>query len=206
MAVTQLSSVGCSMPAEKSNTLIEAWFDRLPQAIFIADHDQLILDANAAGQSLRDSNLLIRKEPHLRFHNRDGQQAFESCLLQTQRLPGDTRSFIVRGSEGWNYATLYTLRDMIFLEIEVIDPDSVLDLEPVARFFGLTGGEIRVLHGVSQSFGAKEIANALDISVHTVRAHLRSIYAKFGAKTASQVQSTVLKLSSMKVRDIIKIN
>lgn len=50
----------------------------------------------------------------------------------------------------------------------------------------LTPREIEVLSAVSAGFGNKAIARSLDISLHTVKFHLESIFRKLGVRTRAE--------------------
>jgi DNA-binding CsgD family transcriptional regulator len=50
----------------------------------------------------------------------------------------------------------------------------------------LTPREIEVLSAVSAGLGNKAIARALDISLHTVKFHLESIFRKLGVRTRAE--------------------
>ena len=60
----------------------------------------------------------------------------------------------------------------------------------------LTERERNVLFYVAQGFINSEIAERLNISVHTVKAHLEAIYEKFGVKNRVQaaMKATALGL------------
>jgi DNA-binding CsgD family transcriptional regulator len=58
------------------------------------------------------------------------------------------------------------------------------DRDTIVRFgtgYGLTGAEIRIVQFILEGQGVDDIAGRLQGSPHTVRWHLKSIYAKIGA-------------------------
>ena len=69
-----------------------------------------------------------------------------------------------------------------------------LGVETAAAAPALTTRELELLKAVSQGHNHKLIADMLDISEHTVRNHLRNIYAKLGAKKATQAMEIAKRL------------
>lgn len=57
----------------------------------------------------------------------------------------------------------------------------------------LTPGEEKILQHASQGYVTKEIAEQLDISVHTVRTHLKNIYEKFHVRSRTEAVIKYLK-------------
>ena len=59
---------------------------------------------------------------------------------------------------------------------------------------GLTRSEFRVCERVVRGFSVKRIAADLDISPHTVRSHLRSIFAKTGTDSQRELLVRLLEV------------
>jgi DNA-binding CsgD family transcriptional regulator len=74
--------------------------------------------------------------------------------------------------------------------------DQGADIAPLAQAFALTGSEAVVLASLVEALTPKEIAERLSISSHTVRAHMRAIYAKLGVRARSGVMKAALRLAS----------
>ena len=82
----------------------------------------------------------------------------------------------------------------VFVRKAALDiPTSV---ETLARIYKLTGSEARVLHGVVEIGGAREIAKALGIAETTVRTHLQSLFAKSGARRQADLVKLVAEHAS----------
>jgi DNA-binding CsgD family transcriptional regulator len=64
-------------------------------------------------------------------------------------------------------------------------------LEAIARSFQLTPAELRVLVAIVEIGGVPQVAPALGIAEATVRAHLRSLYDKTGAKRQADLVKLV---------------
>src|SRR6478672_7365046 len=73
--------------------------------------------------------------------------------------------------------------------------DSERDMHTLSEAFGLTRTETCVLGGLIDGRAPKEIAGQLQISTHTVRSHLRAIYAKMDVKGISGTIRLAMRLS-----------
>lgn len=77
--------------------------------------------------------------------------------------------------------------------------DAVVTLPPAARhqeplIEALTVRELDVLGLVADGLPNREIAHALDISEHTVKFHLASIFGKLGVSTRTEAVQRALRL------------
>lgn len=66
-------------------------------------------------------------------------------------------------------------------------------LAPVQKDYGLTDREKQILQSLVEGKTKKEIANVLDLSVHTVDSHLRRIYGKLEVNTCTGAVAKALK-------------
>ena len=57
----------------------------------------------------------------------------------------------------------------------------------------LTQREEQILHLVAKGCRAKEIADELEISVHTVQTHVRNIYEKLHVRSSAEAVAKYLK-------------
>lgn len=64
----------------------------------------------------------------------------------------------------------------------------------IGQWLGLTGSEARVAGLIAQGRRPAEIAQEIELSVHTVRHHIKSIYRKTGVHSQSQLTALVLNL------------
>jgi ATP/maltotriose-dependent transcriptional regulator MalT len=81
----------------------------------------------------------------------------------------------------------------------VDEADAVVTLPPAARrqeplIEALTARELSVLGLVADGLPNREIARALDISEHTVKFHLASIFGKLGVSTRTEAVQRGLRL------------
>lgn len=79
----------------------------------------------------------------------------------------------------------------IVLVVQTSRPKEILPLLTVAH--GLTAREREVLVELTSGFTAREIASRLFISAHTVRGHIKSILAKTGTASRSELMSVLFQ-------------
>lgn len=90
--------------------------------------------------------------------------------------------------------TIPGLPDTLHVRAREIRLDGNIDLKAIAEELGISDSETPVLQGLAQAICPKEISRSLGLSIHTIRSHLRSIYAKLGVRTAAEVQLRVLQI------------
>ena len=67
----------------------------------------------------------------------------------------------------------------------------------------LTERERNVLYYLAQGYKNSEIGEALNISVHTVKAHLETIYEKLGVVNRVQAVIKALQLECINVAELV---
>lgn len=67
-----------------------------------------------------------------------------------------------------------------------------IDLDCLTRLYGLSEAESRVAAGISRGLGPQQIADTYQISVHTVRTQLKSVFYKTGTTRQSELAKEVL--------------
>lgn len=88
-----------------------------------------------------------------------------------------------------------------YAAIVFIDDDArKVDVDPLAlqRAYGLTSTEATVAITLLEFVAAKGVGNVLGMSPHTVRTHIRAIYAKFGVDTRTRFVKLMLGQSSLR--------
>jgi DNA-binding CsgD family transcriptional regulator len=129
------------------------------------------------------------------------QQAPVSSVVQqlTINKPGERCALIILGNEFY-CLRLFSLQDGQGARGDVfaalVEPISkpkgeALDVAKAKGLFRLSKRELDVLNALISGSTDKEIATKLTVSVETVRAYLKSIRAKLGAKTRTAIVSIV---------------
>lgn len=80
----------------------------------------------------------------------------------------------------------------VFLVGDVTDESS--EEEVIGQWLGLTESESRIASLIAQGRRPADIASDIELSVHTVRHHIKNIYRKTGAHSQSQLTALVLNL------------
>ena len=68
--------------------------------------------------------------------------------------------------------------------------------EAIAKAYGLTASELRVMLAIVDVGGAPEVAEALGVAASTVKTHLGRVYAKTGASRQADLVELVAGFSS----------
>jgi DNA-binding CsgD family transcriptional regulator len=81
----------------------------------------------------------------------------------------------------------------------VTDGDRQVEVDPawLENAYGLTPTEARVANVMLECGATQEVANYCNISLHTVRAHLKQIYAKLGVDTRARFVKLMLGLAGI---------
>jgi len=78
--------------------------------------------------------------------------------------------------------------------IVVADPDDDgIDAGALRELHGLTPAEIAVVRGLLRGGDPRGIAATIGVSTHTVRSHLRSIFAKTGTRAQADLVRVLLR-------------
>jgi len=172
-------------------------FDR--KVRFIIDDSQKMECANASARDLLMSEMLVLNgRDQLRFHSTRAQATFEEVLDTARRDVNRWHHDILAVEDGdWVSLWVRCLEQaprMFDVVIGSIQSQSAPDMASITRSFGLTAAESKILAGLVCSLCPKRIATINNISVNTVRAHLRAIYGKLGTHGSSASRSLVLRL------------
>ena len=172
-----------------------AWYDNDHTARFVADADKTILAMNDAAHVLkRDGHIQI--DARRRLH-----------LPPLRRMADDPIQQAVMGREGrhvYQIAPEFVLavvvapirQEQLALHISAakVELNRPVDLSSIVDDFGITECEGLVLNGLAQAVCPKEISRSLGLSIHTIRSHQRSIYAKIGARSSAEAQKIILSM------------
>ncbi len=95
-------------------------------------------------------------------------------------------------SGGWRRVTAIPMEGERGSVAVMIEPARAADLTPILlEAYGLTEREIEIVVQLARGLSTKEIAGELSISPHTVRDHVKSIFAKTGFSTRGELVARV---------------
>lgn len=162
-----------------------AWFEHDVVARFVLDPSGRVLRANRRGRELAASGLVGVGGVFLcpTHRNRVDLDVLLARLADGRETEG--RILFRAGDDDWCVLKLLTTpasSDRVFAALCPVKPISADRIEMLRAVFGLTRSETNVLTHLAGGEPPKEIGRQLDMSVHTVRAHLRSLCMRMGVK------------------------
>jgi DNA-binding CsgD family transcriptional regulator len=173
-----------------------AAFDHLSTAVFILRPDGFILFANHAAKVLLEEGGPVRSsEGYLRGKDRAASdelsRGIEAVLSSTNREHADTEGYelCLSQSPGETQGAIGYLRvlsnadeaaPVIALFITRIGEGGTYGISALAESFGLSKAETRVLEQLIEAQTPSGVAARLNISVSTVKSHMRKIFQKTG--------------------------
>ena len=163
--------------------------DALTTAVLVLGADGRLVYSNAAGDAaLARADVLLSRNGVVEPWDRGSWPAFR---VMTAAAAGGTVT-LARRSGGSAVVSALPLcsgrrrgtaprraRVALFVQDNPCGPHAI---EVVGRAYGLTGAELRVLLGLADGATPADIAQRYGIAPSTVRTHLKSLFAKTGAK------------------------
>lgn len=162
-----------------------AWFEHDNMARFVLDPHGRILRSNAQGRAMAASGVIGSGDMFIcpTHRNRPEFEVLLARLADGRQAGG--RILFRAGDDAWcllDLATLPGVDDKIFAMASPARPLSAERIEPLRAVFGLTRAETSVLSCLTCGDAPKDIGRKMDMSIHTVRAHLRAICMRMGVK------------------------
>ncbi len=137
-------------------------------------------------QSLRDGDF----EDYAWYRNLDKSSPANSVLLTMKAFRLDL----------WRREA--TPHDRI--AVLILDMPGIHSVPPQAQlreFYELTPAQARVVQTILQDMSVEDAASKLNVSINTVRAHLRAIYARLGVTNKSQLLRVISTTNSGRKKD-----
>lgn len=180
--------------------MLGVWFDADPGARFALSTDGRILAANPAARAmLVEDRLGARTDGRLQFGTSLSESQFTEAFAACART-GQSKRLILRLKDGeWASADVRQAAegDLLILAFHQTGRNSDRHgLEALASAFHLTGTEAMILRDLCNGECPKSVARLHGTSEHTVRAHLRAIYTKMGAKGLTNTVVMAVQLMS----------
>lgn len=183
-----------------SRELAAAWFtmDRHP-CFLLASNCRIIAANPQADQMLSADRAVSISGGVLTFRCERSQQILKRAVAVVSQTGSGRQRNIIRGDDS-EWRTIEVVsgpdRGCAFAAFNATPAaDSAgRDMSILSDAFGLTRTETSVLAGLIEGLAPKEIAGQMQISTHTVRSHLRAIYAKMDVKGISGTIRLALRL------------
>lgn len=161
------------------------WFTLDPAPRFLVDGDGYLIAANPAGEAaLQDGQLAATSTGALKFGSADCDARFVAAVRQVAGHGTHGRAILRQRHGGWFAVDLHGAPGEALAVVGLKDElaPGPQAMAAIGAAFQLTPCELDVLHELLSGRCPKTAAIDLHISEHTVRAHLRSIYAKMNAR------------------------
>lgn len=183
---------------------LDAWFRAQSDPCLIIDADRKVLLASMTAEQAASQGLVaVLPSGRVEFAAVSAAREFELLVDHMNNGGPDFAAMVLCESRrDWRLLELRRLRATPDLRIAVrFGPRTScgLDLEPIARHYGLSGMEQKVVSALVDGVPTKVLAQQLAISPHTVRTHLRSAYHKLNVQTQLEAQRIALTLGIRKV-------
>ncbi|HEX4712228.1 helix-turn-helix transcriptional regulator [Phenylobacterium sp.] len=168
------------------------WFDVDPTPVFLVQADGAILACNQSGrQFLEAGTAKTLRGGHFAFVNMESQGSFTGALEKITSGAETEIAVVVRCDDGrWRRLEILPSGAASMLGAFVTvrgEPKGMVDIAPIAEAFRLSSAEGNILLCVARGLPPKRIASGLQVSPHTVRAHLRSLYVKMQVRSMQEL-------------------
>lgn len=185
--------------------------DRLAAGVLLVDAAGKIIHANPAGRQALLSGCLTSARGRLSATDPNANRALQETIDAAGKFSatGASTAISVAAASGERYV-LHTLAlsratqpisgmpnaAVAAVFITPVEQQMRMIPEVIAATFRLTPMELRVLWGIAEIGGVREVADALGVGDATVKTHLSRIFAKTGVNRQSQLVRLVAGFAS----------
>lgn len=161
------------------------WFELSPRACFVLERDGRIRAANHEGRRmLATGSGATAHDGGLTFHCEASQRLLGEALAAVCDGTADRVRRLMRADDAeWRMIWIVPADDRSAAFVTVSQSDDDADeVVQLSDAFGLTRTEAGVVSLILHGDAPKQVGAHLGISIHTVRTHLRAIYAKMNVR------------------------
>lgn len=161
------------------------WFQRDTRSLIVVSQQGHLITANVAAEvTLREGLLAVTPTGALKFGSTECDNRFLRSVAQVAGSDKKVLAILRQRHGSWFAADIHGVpeRNWAVLALREELTATTQSMAAIAAAFQLTRSELDVLRCLLEGRCPKSAAIELHISEHTVRAHLRSIYAKMGTK------------------------
>lgn len=195
-AVQRFGGVGVMSPAREVHSFApaadsrqigetDAWFEHDECARFILDLRGAVLRANASARALAASGIVGSGGVFICSRHRSRGELDQLLERLAGGLQDRGRIHFRAGDDAWCILDLMTAsgaHGRVFAVARPVKSLDVASMDSLCSVFKLTRAEKSVLVHIANGEAPKDIGRMLDMSIHTVRSHLRSICLRLGVK------------------------
>lgn len=176
-----------------TGSIFERWIgslDTRPRLIITRDLEVIWQSSNAAPLILPPIPLRLKKG-HLEA---DTGNMSEQLAKFIANVGEECESFLVKGKKHWAMVLALSPEkdpNLVFVMLNLSVPSSGVQQSGLAGAIGLTNAEGRVLDKFASLYTPREIAESMNVSLSTVRSHLKQIHSKAGVRSAVELTQFV---------------
>ncbi len=160
--------------------------DGRPRLIIKRDRT-LVASSASANAMIQGSEFLKLERGRLTIaHDKDGAKFAEILTVS----PEDAMTVLLRNGNREAHVIMRAIaidRDLVCISLQKANDDHYVRLPDLGTAFRLTQSEARIAEDLYNGMSPQEIAKQHDISIHTVRAHLRRCYDKLNITSREQL-------------------
>lgn len=163
----------------------DAWFENDECARFILDLNGRVVRSNASARDLAACGMVGSGGVFICSNHRSRGELDQLLKRLADGRQKQGRILFRAGDDAWCILDLMTAPgapNRVFAAARPVKPVDLEKIETMCSVFGLTRAETSVLLHLTHGEAPKDIGRVLDMSIHTVRSHLRSICLRMGVK------------------------
>ena len=204
MSVTMTLPVNGAIDIPGTSGKLSA-FQHFPIPVFLFNIELELIETNLQGEKALDNHWLGVYANKLHFNSRANDLYVNRVIERLRQSQGDnpeetigSERFVLRNVD--NVCRAYTLSresrytDNLVLTIQGDITCTDEKIEILARAFGLSKSESRIVKMMVEGMKPKEIAYEAGISLNTVRSHLRTLYAKMQVRDYNDALTEAVRL------------
>jgi len=204
MSVNAALSVGDEIDIPVTAGKLSA-FQHFPAPVFLFTKELKLIETNIRGEKAFDNHWLGICANKLHFNSRSNDQYVLSVINRLHETEASTprgtvgsERFVLRNVDGvYRAYTLsresrYTDNLVLTIQGDITCCDQKIKI--LARAFGLSSSESRIVKMMVSGLKPKEIAYEVGISLNTVRSHLRTVYAKMQVRGYNEALTQAVRL------------
>lgn len=150
----------------------------------------------------QSENAAVLVQPPVPLHLAEGYLAAETNLIFSElaefigKIGGECQTLLAKGTDKKHWAMVMALSpndepDLVCLMLNLSVPHRSVQQSGLATALRLTTTEARVLDEFARLSSPREIADIMEVSLSTVRSHIKQIHCKAGVGSAVQLTQLV---------------
>lgn len=176
--------------SDRASVMVD-WLDRDPLPRMVLDAELRIEWSNASARTaLKGPAPMFVRRGTLCFEDAAGPDFWKQFFLSVDE---EGARSVIHKADGQSFATIRAFarevggRRLAFVTTSFVARSLDLGACGLAAHFNLTAAEATVAQKLVDLLPPADIAHALDVSINTVRSHIRKVYAKMAVNSQTQL-------------------